>query len=149
MLKKKTKIHKQEVIQLNLDNTCDFLKLNRDGGKLKDGTTTTVDAPPMCTFTENKGHFWRRPRKIVLYVQGTTKALKFKAVNVDDKTKLEMDDMNPYWTQKEAREFVAKEVAEARKKHKPMTWGQFILLAIPVVVILVLVLKVALQVGAV
>lgn len=145
---------KQRVIKLNLDNTFDETTLTREGGKITDNGGTVIFTP-RHVFVERKKRPLKARRRIVIFAEGTREPLKFKEVElpkgeVDEtgKPKLKMDDINPYWTQGEAKEFVNKETADSLKKHKPMTWAQFIILLIPIVVCLLILLKIASQVGA-
>lgn len=133
----KNKKKKQRVLKLNLDRTFEETKIERDGGKLKDGNNT-INFEPSAVFDEKKKrHWWQSKRKLVLYVENTTKALKFKDVpNTEGKAKLAMDDFNPFWTMKEAKEFVERQVAEAIKERKPMTMWQFIAFIALLVIIL-------------
>lgn len=134
------KLPKHQVIKLYLDNTFTDEKIAFDGNKLRDGDDRP-EFEPICIFQERKSRrvFWRKPRRLLFLVQGAVKALKFKE---QDETML------PMWTKKEAKEFVNVEIAKSMIRFKPMTWGQFIILLIPIVVILGVILKIAFTIGA-
>jgi hypothetical protein len=139
---------KQRAIRLNLDGTFDEIKLPRDAGKVKDGKNEVM-MQPACVFTEKKTSILKSKRKIILFVEGTTKALKFKNVSTDPKQeKLRMEDFNPYWTIGEAKQFVEKETAKSLEKHKPMTWAQFVIILIPVLITAGMVAKLLMHFGA-
>lgn len=139
---------KQRSLRLNLDGTFDEMRLSREAGVVKDGSNE-VNMQPACVFTENKKPFWRAARKIILFVEGTTKALKFKNVSTDPKKEvLGMDDFCPFWTVREAKQFVEKETAKSLEKFKPMTWAQYIIILIPILATLGIVIKIALHFGA-
>lgn len=135
--KAKRKQKKQRAIRLNLDGTFDEKKFKRDGGKLQDGSNEVL-FQPACVFTENKKRgALRGKRKLLLFVEGTRQALKFQAVkDKAGKVKLVMKDPLPFWTMGEAAEFVDKKVTESLMRHKPMTWAQFIILLVPIIILL-------------
>lgn len=135
--KGKHKAKKLRAIRLNLDGTFDERKFKRDGAKLFDGSNEVL-FNPASIFTENKRLGILRPkRRMLLFVEGTRQALKFKYTKEKGKTaKPSMDDPNPYWTMGEAAEFVDKKVTESLMRHKPMTWAQFVIILIPVILLL-------------
>lgn len=136
------------MFKLNLDRTFEEVKLKVASGKITDGKNVVL-FEPACVFHERKKPFFRARRKIVLFVDGTRKALKFKSVvDTDKKESLSMEDLNPFWTMGESAEFVDKEITKSLMKHKPMTWAQFVIVLIPVLVTLGIVVKLALQFGA-
>jgi len=143
------KMKKQRVLCLNLDGTFDEKKLKRDAGIVYDGKNEVM-MQPACVFTErNKRSLFRGRRKIVLFVEGTRRALKFRYVkDKDGKEKIELEDPQPFWTMREAKEFVAKETAKSLVKHKPMTWMQFVIILVPVLITLGIVVKLAMTFGA-
>jgi len=135
----KRKVRKQNTIKLFLDNTFEEKGLPVDRNKIKDGKG--VEFEPICVFHERKPRrvFWRSPRHLILFVDGALKALRFKK---GDTT------MMPFWTKKEAGEFVNMEIAKSLTQLKPMTWGQFIVLLIPLAISLIILIKIALTMGA-
>lgn len=148
MKKLKQKTRKQRAIRLNLDNTFDEIKIDREMGKLNDGQSKMIFTPAHV-FVERKKPMFKNRRRIIIYPEGGTKPIKFKEVTIPDgKKAAELDDVVPFWTQAEAREFVHKETTDSLKKHKPMSWAQFIIILIPCIIILGVVLKIASQVGA-
>ena len=131
----KKKQKKQRVLKLGLDRTFEEIKLNREAGQIKDGEGTVMFEPAAVFDERNKRRF-RKKRKLVIYVEGTTEALKFKPItdaegkpelDAQGNPKLGMDDFNPFWTVRQSKEFVARQVADTLEQHKPMTWTQFIL----------------------
>lgn len=119
---------KTRVIELFLDNTYEDKKIKYDGNKLKPRKDDDINFEPICVFQERKkkGLFsWLRGRKsLILYVNGTLKALRFSKVT---------DELQALWSKNESKEFVHKEVAKAHEEQKPMTWIQFfVLLAVNV-----------------
>jgi len=136
------------VFKLNLDRTFEEVKLKVASGKITDGKNVVL-FEPACVFHERNKPFFRARRKIVLFVDGARNALKFKPVpDAKDKESLTMDDFNPFWTMGESAEFVDKEITKSLMKHKPMTWAQFVIVLIPVLITLGIVVKLALQFGA-
>lgn len=71
--------------------------------------------------------FWKQPRHLIFFVDGAMEALGFSEVS---------DVMQTLWTKKEATEHVKKQIAKARLKMKPMTWGQVILLALLLIIVI-------------
>jgi hypothetical protein len=138
MGKKKTK--KQLGIRLNLDRTFEFVKGKRDGGKFEDKDKNKVRFSPDSVFYERKPRFLRGRRKVILYVEGLPKALKFKETDVKEGKKTSLENPNPHWTMKESQEFVDRQIAESLEDQKPLTWLQFFILAVPVVVTLIVVI---------
>ncbi len=136
----KKRLPKQQVLKLHLDNTFEDVRLAFDRNKLIDGKDRPI-FEPICVFQERKPRraLLRRPRRLLFLVDGATKALKFKE---GDTT------MMPFWTTEEAKEFVNVEIAKSMTKFKPMTWGQFIVLLIPLCITLLILIKIALSLGA-
>lgn len=151
MKKIKKQKKKQRVIKLNLDNTFEEKVLTRQGGKIDDGGGTVIFTPRNVFIEKKKRGFFKKQRRLVIYAEGTRNALKFKEVEKlpDGKSKLEMDDLNPFWTQGEAAEFVHKETADSLKSHKPLTWSQFIIILIPTIICLGLLFKIGSHIGAI
>ena len=151
--KLKTKTQKQRCIRLNLDGTFDEIMLPRDKGIIRDGEDR-INMQPACVFSERKKRgFFRTRRRIVLFVQGTANALKFKNVEItkSDGSKeptQTIEDLNPFWTMGEAAQFVEKKIAESLDEHKPMTWIQFIILLVPLAITCIGVFKLLLHFGA-
>lgn len=138
---------KQKCIRLNLDRTFDEVSLPREGGMIHDGEDRIL-MQPAAVFTERKGRLLRGKRHIILFVKGTSEALKFKEVVTEKGTEISMDDPNPFWTMKDSARFVEKKIAESLKENKPMTWLQFILLLIPLGITCFGVLKLLFHLGA-
>lgn len=138
---------KQLCLKLNLDNTFDEVALPRENAQIKDGTNN-VTMQPACIFVERKKPRFRARRRIILFVEGTARALKFKNVEIDPKDpakgqKPQLDDPQPFWTQGDAAQFVEKKIAESLEKRKPMTWGQVIILFVMMAVNLGIMLWIA------
>jgi len=143
--KKVKKLGKQKAIKLNLNRTFEEKKFGCDRNIVKDGKNT-VAWTPACVFSEKKTkalgfipRFWRGARHLILFVDGAVNALKFGEVT---------EDMNPFWTQKEERELVKREMKKSLATHKPMSWMQFIIILLPVAGCLILLLKIATYLGA-
>jgi hypothetical protein len=138
LLKKKKK--KQRVIRLNLDRTLTHMNLTSPAaGKVKDpDTKQLVNFSPECIFEDTKKKRFTKTKRFIMYVEGTTQALKFKEVPDPDpdKPKLAMNDFNPFWTIREAKEFVDKQVSLAIENMKPMTMWQFAFVIILLIAIL-------------
>jgi hypothetical protein len=147
-LKLKKNKQKQRVIRLNLDNTFIEKTVKRDGAFMHDGQNKIMMQPACVFFEKKRVGLFKKPRRIVLYVEGARNALKFKSITEGKESTNSLDDPMPFWTQREAKEFVAKETQESLKKHKPLTWSQFIIFLIPSVATLFLVFKIALSLGA-
>jgi len=116
-----------------------------DRNLIQDGKNTIV-FQPASVFSEEKRklfgiipRFWKSARHLIVFVDGAVEALKFARVT---KT------MNAFWTQKEEKELIKREMKKSLAKHKPMTWAQFIIVLIPVFACLVILLKLALYLGA-
>lgn len=120
---------KQRVIELYLNNTFEEKKISYDVNKLKPRKKDEVEFEPICVFHERKKRFLRKPRKLVLYVNGAKKALRFAKVT---------DEMQTLWTKEEATEHVHKEMSKAHEARHPMTMWEFgVIIAILMVIILV------------
>jgi len=111
------------------------------------GGNTETRFEPVCVFSEEKTkalgfipRFWRGRRNLIFFVENCVKAIKFKETT---------EEIQAFWTQKEAKEVVKKEIAKSLIKHKPMTWGQFIILLIPIGIILAFVLAIAMRTGVI
>lgn len=123
---------KQRVCKINLNRTFEEKTVDVDANQLKVGKEDEVTFFPSNVFTEAKKSrlkFWRGNRSLVFFVDGAVKALSFSEVT---------DLMQTLWTKKEATEHTKKQVAKARVKFKPMTWGQVILLAVLIIVLIVI-----------
>lgn len=122
---------KQRAIKLNLNRTFEEKTYPCDRNKVKVGKKETVTFEPACVFSEEKSklRFWKRARHLIVFVDGAKNALKFSEVT---------DEMMPFWTVKEVTELVNKLVAKARLKFKPMTWGQVILIAILLIIVILM-----------
>lgn len=143
--KKVKKLGKQRAIKLNLNRTFEEKKFGCDRNIVKDGNNN-VTFEPSCVFSEKKRklfglipRFWKGSRNLILFVDGAVNALKFGEVK---------EEMNPFWTQKEERELVKREMKKSLAKHKPMSWMQFIIILIPIGICLILLLKMATYLGA-
>lgn len=136
MTKRKARKNKQRVLRLNLDKTFDEIKLSRENGQVKDGDNKVL-MQPADVFTERKSPMYRGKRRIVLYVEGTQKPIRFKTVKVNDgKEKAEVEDMNPFWTVGEAKEFVNKTTTDSLRKNKPFTNMQVAVMAILLIIVI-------------
>lgn len=122
------KLGKQRAIKLLLNRRYEEKKFSTDRNILKDGDNQTA-FEPACVFYEKKPRwkFWRGSKDIVLFVEGAVNALRFGKTT---------KNMNPFWTQKEEKTLVRREMKKGLASHKPLTWTQFIILMIPIVVIL-------------
>lgn len=132
---------KQRAIKLNLNRTFKEKSFPCDRNIVKDGKNKTL-FEPACVFTEEKskflGLFGRKGRNLIFFVEGARNALRFAKTT---------EEMNPFWTMEEAQEFIEKEITKALAKYKPMTWAQFIIVLIPILVMLGILLKIALFFG--
>ena len=131
---------RQRAIKLNLNNTFREKKFKCDRNILEDGKNET-EFEPVCVFSEtgiSRWKFWKRGRHLIFFVDGAIEALRFGKTT---------SEMNPFWTQGEEKELVRREMKKSLAKHKPMTWLQFILLLAPIVAILIVVLRMASQIG--
>lgn len=138
-MKGKNKKEKQRVLVLNLDRTFEEKTLPREGGQIEDKQGAKVNFSPDCVFDEKDKKRLRKKRKLVLFVEGTTQALKFKETKDPtdpENPKLQLDDLNPFWTVRQAKEFVDKQITESLEQHKPMTWLQYIIMLAVMVIIL-------------
>ena len=138
-MKRGMNMGKQRAIKLNLNRTFDEKNFGCDRNIVKDGKNE-CKFEPMCVFDENKPKwkFWRGARHIILFVDGAVKALRFGKTTVN---------MNPFWTQAEEEELIKREMKKSLAKHKPMSWAQFIILLVPMILIFIVVLKIAIQFG--
>lgn len=133
---------KQKVIEIYLDRTFEEKKVEFDRNKLKPRKKDEVFFEPASVFTERKHGFLSKlkgSRNLVFYVNGALNALKFA-----EKT----DAMEPFWTKKEAKEFVDKETAKSLTKFKPLTIWEFIIILAILIIILIVSIKCALSIGA-
>ena len=135
---------KQRAIKLNLNRTFEEKSFGCDRNIVKDGGNT-VTFEPASVFSEKKSkflgfipRFWKGARHLILFVDGSVNALKFGEVT---------DEMNPFWTQKEEKKLVKREMKKGLASHKPMSWAQFIILMIPIMACLILLLKISMQFG--
>ena len=135
---------KQRAIKLNLNRTFEEKSFNCDRNIVKDGGNTVV-FEPACVFNEKKTkflrfipRFWRGSRNLILFVDRAVNALRFSKVT---------KEMNPFWTQKEEKKLIKKEMKKSLAEHKPMSWAQFIILMIPIMACLILLLKISMQFG--
>jgi hypothetical protein len=128
---------KQRAIKLNLNRTFEETTFKCDRNILK-VDKSTVGFTPVCVFSEKKPRFrfWRGARNLVFFVDGALHALKFSKVT---------DEMEPFWTKKDEEKLIEREMKKNLTQQKPMTWSQFIILLIPVLVILGISLKIALD----
>lgn len=131
---------KQRAIKLNLNQTFEEKKFSCDRNLIKEGKNE-CEFEPVCVFHEKKSRwkFWRGARHLIIFVDGAVKALRFGKTTTN---------MNPFWTQKEERELVKREMKKSLAKHKPMSWAQFIILLIPIGLIMIVLLKMATHIGA-
>jgi len=123
---------KQRAIRLYLDETFDEKTYSRDVNKVKVGKDDEVRFTPKKVFKEvgiSRFKFWKQPRHLIFFVDGAMEALGFSKVT---------KNMQVLWTKKEATEHTKKQVAKARLKMKPMTWGQVILIAILLIIVIAL-----------
>lgn len=127
---------KQRGIQLMLNRKFREKDFKTQENKVIPEKGDEVRYSPACVFDEEKTwskfKFWRHPRKLIFFVEGTVEALKFNA---------KMKGMNPFWSKKETRDFVHKLVAKTKAEQKPMKWSQFIVIMIVLVIIVVLLLR--------
>lgn len=132
-MKRGENMGKQRAIQLKLNKRFVEKAFKTDLNIIKDGKNET-EFEPDCIFTEDKPRwkFWRGTREIVLFVDGAVKALRFSRVT---------QNMAPFWNQDDERALIRREMKKSLASHKPMTWGQFVLLMIPIVAILLLALN--------
>lgn len=132
---------KQKAIKLSLDRTFVEKSFKRDRNIVKDGKNE-VSFEPASVFSEEKSRwkFWKASRHLILFVDGATEALKFSKTT---------KEMNPFWTQEDETKLVRREMKKSLMEQKPMTWMQFIILLIPIIVILILVLKNTLERGVI
>lgn len=132
---------KQRAIKLNLNRTFEEKKFPCDRNIIKDGKNEAL-FEPACVFTEEKRKFLKifggKARNLIFFVEGARNALRFGETT---------DKMNPFWTMEEAEEFIEKEIAKSLAKYKPMTWGQFIIVLIPILACFILLLKIAFYFG--
>lgn len=135
---------KQRAIKLKLNKTFEEKNFSCDRNIVKD-EKNTVTFEPMNVFSEKKNkllgvipRFWRGSRNLILFVDGATQALGFGKTT---------KDMNPFWTQKEEKELVKREMKKSLATHKPMSWAQFVILLIPIFAIFLVVLKIAFYFG--
>lgn len=130
---------KTRVLKLYLDKTFEECKKPYEVGKIKDDKNEIFFSPE-CVFIERKRQNpLKAKRKIILYVEGTRKALRFKETpDPEDLMKKQkvLEDPNPFWTMRESAEFVDKQISSSLEEHKPLTWTQFLILAVPVVLVL-------------
>jgi len=136
---------KQRAIKLNLNRTFVEKNFSCDRNLVKDGGDT-IAFEPASVFSEKKRkflgfipRFWKSARHIIVFVDGAVQALKFGEVK---------EDMNPFWTQKEEKELVRREMKKSLATHKPMSWAQFIIVLAPVFACLIILVKLALHLGA-
>ncbi len=131
---------KQRAIKLFLDNTFEEDSYEIDAFHLKDGKKT-VEFTPLNVFTERKSKlaFWRASRKLLWFVDGCVKAVKWSDT---------LAELQLAWTRDEAIADLKKELAKAHaEQHIIKTW-HFVALFIPTVVILLLLLRLAMMWGA-
>ncbi len=125
---------RQRAIKLFHNKTFVEKKYKTDRNSLKDGDNDCEYEPSMV-FDEvgvSRWKCWRAKRRLVLFVDGATKALNFGKTT---------EEMKPFNTQGDLKKLVRREMKKSLAEHKPMKWSQFILLMIPIVVILLLLLN--------
>lgn len=145
---------KQRCIKINLDNTFEELTLKRDGAIVKEGKNEIIIEPRNVYTEKKKGRlgFLKKARKIILFVENTRYALKFKEwnppqPNKDGKIPESPNDLVPFWNMGEAQEFVDKKVTESLEKYKSMSWLQVLIVGAIGVVNLALLVKVIIALG--
>lgn len=123
---------KQRAIRLYLDETFDEKNYKRDVNTVKVGNDDEVNFTAKKVFVEvniPRWQFWRKARRIILFVDGSVDALGFSKVT---------KSMQQLWTKKEATNHVKKEIAKARLKFKPLTWGQILFIGGLLVIVILL-----------
>lgn len=139
---------KQRAIKLNLNRTfeekdfpCDRNVITDQKGRVIKREIGKIEFEPAMVFSEIKPRwrFWRTARNLILFVDGAKKALQFSKVT---------KEMMPFWTKKEAKEFVNKEIAKSLTRFKALTIWEFIIILILLIVIIIISLKGALTIGA-
>jgi len=135
-MKRVIELGKQRAIKLNLDRTFEEKNYPRDVNKIKVGKKDNVAFEPACVFSERKKkkwkfipRFWSGTRNLILFVDGAKNALKFSKVT---------EEMMPLWTKKEASEHVKKQIAKARLKFSPITWGKTILIVVLIIIVILI-----------
>ena len=128
---------KQRAIEVYLDSTFVEKEFSTDNNVIRPEKNEEVRFTPSCVIHERRSwsrfKFYRHPRDLVFFVKGTVEAIKFSE---------NLKEMNPFWTMKEATDFVHKQILKSLSEHKPMTWTQFILILIPILIIMVLAIRV-------
>jgi hypothetical protein len=132
---------KQRTIRLYLDNTFEEKSVKFDGNKLKPEKNDEVTFEPICVFSERKPRFrfWRGTRRLAFFVDGCVKALRFGTTT---------EEFQTYWTKKEARELVHKEIAKALTEYKPIKTWQFVVIIGFLLVQLLVLIRIANILGA-
>jgi hypothetical protein len=106
-----------------------------DNNKLKIGDSTP-NFSPLNFFEEDLKPiiFWRRPRRKLLWVEGMAKVLSFKELKDD------VGELQWWWTNKEVRQYIKKEIAKAKMEVKPISRIEFVVILAFLIVIIVLLL---------
>lgn len=128
---------KQRAIEVFLDKTFVEKEFSSDNNLIHPEKGEEVRYTPACVISERRSwsrfKFWRHPRDLIFFVKGTVEAITFSE---------NLKELNPFWTMKEAKDFVHKQILKSLTEHKPMTWAQFILILIPILIIMVLLIRV-------
>ena len=130
--------HKNRVIKLNLDKTYEDEKKVCEKGIIDWNKEKHPEYEPDAVFRPlHDGRIFKKPQ-LILFGEGCSDAYKF-----DKKTK----GLQTHWTEAEAQRVQEKQLALSIEKQKPFTWGQVILLAVPIILNLILMIAIANRLG--
>lgn len=120
------------------DKSFDIKKGKIEANQIKFGKKDSIQFDTENIFMKQTGtgllsrlNPFKMPQKYVFYIDGAVKALKFRK-----NTNQIMTD----WTKPEAKHFTEKTVAQTLAEMNPITWAQFFILLIPIILTLVIVL---------
>jgi len=133
---------KQRGIQLHKDNTFSEKKFPADQQIVKPTKDEECIFAPLNVFAERKTwskfKFWRTKRHLIFFVEGIPKALGWNELR---------EGMNPFWTMKEARDFVHKYASKTLVEQKAIKTWQFIVILMILFFILVLEIRKNMAIG--
>jgi hypothetical protein len=129
---------KNRVIKLNLDKTYEDERKPCERGVIEWSKDKKPEYEHEAVFKPlHEGRIFKKPQ-LILFGEGCVNAYKF------DKT---MKGLQTHWSEDEAQRVQEKQLALSIEKQKPFTWGQVILLAVPIFLNLILMVAMCNRLG--
>jgi hypothetical protein len=131
---------KTTIIKLKGNHTYEVTQLKTKGNELFFNKQKSVKFSPLDFFEELKPSFkfWRNPKRILFYLDGSTKALSW---DKDEKGDLTAESLSKKfgWSIDEATEYIKKLAKKAAVEARPISQNMFyILVAVGVINLLML-----------